>query len=101
MSEACALRTSMGGSIVADTCNPCPRTLLLPMFPTAHPWASGSGVPGSLAPCNLKPRLAVGFVLTEFPHHQSSALTLRLDPPPAVINAAGDVRLVTRPVPLI
>src|SRR5262249_45858953 len=35
MSGACGLKTNMGGSIVT-TCNPCPRTLLLPISPTAH-----------------------------------------------------------------
>src|SRR5207249_4946741 len=35
-SATCGLKTSTEGSIVDDTCNPCPRTLLLPMSPTAQ-----------------------------------------------------------------
>src|SRR5437867_1361045 len=54
---------------------------------------------GSLAPRNLDPGLAVGLVPAELPRRQPSALTLRLDPPQTVMNATGDIRLVTRPVP--
>jgi hypothetical protein len=34
-SVTCGSRMSTGGS-TADTCNPCPRTLLLPISPTAQ-----------------------------------------------------------------
>src|SRR5262245_6958293 len=52
-------------------------------------------------PCNLKPRLAIGFVPTEFSHRQPSVLALLLDPPPTMKNATGDIRLMTGSVPLI
>src|SRR3954469_17725076 len=52
-----------------------------------------------LAPLNFKPRLAVGLVSTKFPYGKPPACALALYPAEAVVNAAGYVRLVTRPVP--
>src|SRR5215471_1886062 len=40
MNGGCGLRMSTGDSLVIEMCNPCPRTVLLPMSPTAHPCES-------------------------------------------------------------